>query len=116
MARPAFDSHDFEKNRLTGALGYICFIVPLIACPNSRFGKFCLNQGVWGCIVYAAAALLFALLNTLLGWVPVIGWLIGAIGFLVKAALVLTMLWYAWNAYNGKAEPLPFVGGITLIR
>lgn len=116
MTRPIFDSLDFKKNRLPGALGYILFFVPLIVCRQSRFGKFCLNQGIWGCLIYASVSLLFALLNTLLGWLPLVGWLIRLCAFLSKALVSCLLLYYAWNAYNGKAEPLPFVGSITLIR
>ena len=116
MSRPVFDAQDYEQNHLTGAIGYILFFVPLIANSKSRFNRFCANQGALGCIVYAAVALVFMILNAILGWIPLIGWIVGLAGNLLKIALIALMAWYGWKAYNGQAEELPYIGGITLIR
>ena len=116
MARPVFDRSDYEKNHLAGALGYVVFFVPLIVNSKSRFCRFCANQGALAWIVYAAVALIFGILNFLIGWLPLIGWLIRLAGSLIRLALLALMVYYGWNAYNGKAEPLPFIGGIELFR
>lgn len=116
MAKIVFDQQDYEQNHLVGALGYVIFFVPLIAGGRSRFCRFCANQGALAWIVYAAAALIFGLLSFLIGWIPLIGWLVKLAGSLVKLAIFGAMLYYGWNAYNGKAEPLPFIGGIELFR
>ena len=116
MARPVFDKYDYEKNRILGALGYVIFFIPLIANSKSRFCRFCANQGALAWIVYAAVALIFGIVNALLGWIPLIGWVIRLAGSLVKLAILALMVWYGWNAYNGKADPLPYIGGIELFR
>ena len=116
MAKPVFDARDFEKNHLAGALGYVLFFVPLIVDGQSRFNRFCANQGALGWIAYAAVALAFGVINFLLGWFPILGWLLRLIGSLIKLAIFALMLYYGWNAYNGKAERLPFIGGVELFR
>ncbi len=116
MAKPVFDKTDYEQNHLVGALGYVIFFIPLIAGGKSRFCRFCANQGALAWIVYAAVSLIFGIVNALLGWIPLIGWAIRLAGSLVRLALVALMVWYGWNAYNGKAEQLPYIGGIELFR
>ena len=54
-----FDPDDMKKNALIGALGFICFPVPLIACPQSLFGRFCANQGLILLLAYIAVSIVF---------------------------------------------------------
>lgn len=116
MAKPVFDTRDYEKNHLWGALAYIIFFLPLITCPSSRFGRFCANQGVLLWIMMAAVSLIFGILGLFLNWIPLIGWLVGLAGNLCKLAVFALMLYYGFKAYSGHAEPLPVIGGIELIR
>ena len=116
MAKPVFDKHAYEQNHLVGALGYVIFFLPLIVNHKSRYCRFCANQGALAWIVYAAVALIFGVLNFILGWIPLIGWLVHLAGSLIKLAVFALMLYYGWNAYNGKAEALPYIGGIELFR
>ena len=116
MAKPVFDTRDFEKNRVTGALGYILFFVPLIVDGNSRFHRFCANQGALGWIVYAIIALVFSAINFFLGWFPLLGWLLRVVGSVLKLVVIAIMVYYGWSAYNGRAEGLPFIGSFELFR
>ncbi|MBQ2957975.1 MAG: hypothetical protein IJE08_16140 [Clostridia bacterium] len=116
MTRPVFDARDVEKNRIPGAIGYVLFFVPLIADGSSRYGRFCANQGALGWLAYAAIALVFGVLNFVLGWIPLIGWLIRLAGALIRLSVLALMLYYAWKAYSGKAEALPFIGNYQLIK
>ena len=52
MARPIFDSRDYEQNHLTAAIGYLIFFVPLLANGKSALNRFCANQGALGWIAY----------------------------------------------------------------
>lgn len=116
MVKPVFDAQDVEKHRLVGSIGYVLFFVPLLAGPSSRYCRFCANQGLLSLIVYGAVSLAFGLLVSILGWIPLIGWLLRSIRVAVKLIVAAVILYYAWKAYTGQAEPLPFVGGIHLIR
>ncbi len=119
MARQHFDPRDIARNRVLGGLGYlsILFIIPLIACRNSRYARYCANQGLLVMIVQIAVALVFWVLGWMLGWIPVIGWLVGAAKWLVNAVISLTVIYHAILAISsGDARELPFIGHITLIR
>lgn len=116
MAKLTFDARDYEKNRLFGAIAYVIFFLPLITCPSSRFGRFCMNQGLLLWICMAVVSVVFGLLGLLLGWLPLIGWLIGLCGNIAKLAVFAAMLYYGFRAYTGNTEPLPVIGGIELIR
>ena len=116
MTKPVFDRTDFEQHRLVGAFGYLLFFIPLIANGKSRFCRFCANQGALALIVYLALSLIGGMLSGLLGWIPLIGWLFRLLFSLVRLACIALICFYGWNAYQGKAEPLPFIGGIELIR
>lgn len=113
---PIFDVRDFEKNRLFGALGYVAFFVPLFARPASRFGRFCANQGLLLWIAAAAVLLAFGVLNLLLGWIPLLGWLIRFARGVALLIVFAAALYYGYKAYKGKPERLPYVGGVELLR
>ena len=41
-----FDPADIEKNKTMAGLAYLIFFLPLIVCPDSKYGKFHANQGL----------------------------------------------------------------------
>jgi len=103
---PVIDPGDIEQNKTMAGLAYILFFLPLLACPDSQFGKFHANQ-----------ALLLLLLgfggSIVLTVIPVIGWLllpIFALGVLVLAIIGLV------NGFNGKVKELPLIGKFRLIK
>lgn len=111
-----FDSDDLKKNALPAALGCVCFPVPLIACRDSAFGRFCANQGLILAIAYIAVSLVFAILRALTGWIPLIGWVVSLAGGLARAAIALVGFYLAWQAYQGKPTRAPYIGSFDLIR
>ena len=103
-----FDPQDVADNRLISGIAYfyILFFLPLVACPNSRYGRFHANQ-----------ALLLFLANTiggtLLGWIPFIGpFAVWIFGICVFSFGIMGFL----NAFNGKARELPYIGHIRLLK
>lgn len=116
MSRRYFDSSDYAQNRIPAALGYLIFFLPLIVDAKSALNRFCANQGLIGLIAYVVLSIAFAILNFLLGWIPLIGWLVALVGNLAKICLGLLLLYYAWNTFNGKAEELPYIGYIEIIK
>ena len=65
---PTFDKEDVEKNKVMAGLAYIIFFLPLIACPDSAFGRFHANQGL--------LLFIFGVVGSfLLGLIPIIGWI-----------------------------------------
>ena len=113
------DAEDIEKNKAMGGIAYlwILFFVPLVACPESKYGRFHANQGLLLLITG------FALM--------IVGWILSAIfGFLgVFGAILVTLIWLAiWaanlaltiigliNGFSGKVKELPIIGKFRLIK
>jgi uncharacterized membrane protein len=101
-----FDPQDIEKNKTMAGLSYIIFFLPLIVCPESKFGKFHANQAL---ILFLAAIIG----NIILGFIPVIGWIllpVYAVAILVLAIMGLV------NGFGGKVKQLPILGKYTIIK
>ena len=101
-----FDQEDIEKNKTIAGLAYFIFFLPLLVCPDSRFGKFHANQGL--------ILLLFSLIVSFaLGIIPIIGWfLLLFFPLLVFALVIMGLL----NGLNGVAKELPIIGKYRLIK
>ena len=107
-----FTPEDLERNRFRGGLGYIVFFIPLIACPDSKLGRYCANQG----LILTVLILLASLLGAVLAGIPWIGWLFRLAGGLADLALVTGgILCYAQLMTTGRVIELPFVGGLRLL-
>ncbi|WP_313340368.1 hypothetical protein [Sedimentibacter sp.] len=92
-----FDLQDIEKNKTMAGLAYIIFFLPLIACPDSKFGKFHANQ--------ALLLLLVGIIgNIILGFIPIIGWIL--LPVFAIAILILGIMGIV-NGLGGKAKKLP---------
>ena len=102
----AFDQADIDKNKTMAGLAYIIFFLPLVACPDSRFGKYHANQG------------LVLLLLNIAGWIvlsiiPFLGWiLLFPFSILILVLVIMGLL----NGLNGKVKELPVIGQIKLLK
>jgi uncharacterized membrane protein len=105
-----YTPEDIEKNKIIAALAYLVFFIPLIAAPESKFGRYHANQGL---VLNIAEILISVVGSIFLYSIPFFGWA-------VSLALNLGMLFLAFsgfmNAYNGKAVPLPVIGSITILK
>lgn len=112
-----FDPSDVQKNRVLGGLGYLVFFLPFITCPDSRFGKFCANQGLLAVIAFLVIRLAFWLLDLIFGWIPVVGWIVALVGTLCYLAFAILVIYYAFLAISkGDARELPYIGGYQIIK
>lgn len=110
-----FDQADIEENKGIAAVACIpvLFWIPLVAKPDSAFGKFYANQGLILLICEAVLGFLSGVLGYIFGLIPFIGGLIGGlivtvISLVQLAAFLLLLI----SALQGKARELPFVGGL----
>lgn len=103
---PIFDPEDIEKNKTMAGLAYLIFFLPLLACPDSKFGRFHANQGLSLLITAFAGSII-------LTFIPVIGWMLLPIFSL--AILVLAIIGLV-NGFNGKAKELPIIGKFRLLK
>jgi len=108
-------------------LAYILFFIPLLtgAHKSSPFVKYHTNQGTVLCIATVAYSIVSAILRAVVR-VPVTVWGIPA-GYHTPVwfSTILTLLSIPFlvlcilgiiNAVNGKTQPLPVIGGITIIK
>jgi uncharacterized membrane protein len=101
-----FEAEDIEKNKILSALAYLLFFVPLLAAPESKFGKFHANQGLLNLILAIAGGII-------LGFIPVLGWMLLP---LFNLGILALDIWGAYNAYSGKAIEMPVYGNIEIIK
>lgn len=91
------NNKDIEENSVMAAISYIWILclVTLIFARKSKFAKFHAKQG-----------LLLFVIELLLGWffgVPIIGWALGLLVFLLALLGVI-------NALSGNYWEMPFLG------
>ena len=101
-----FDPADIEKNKTMAGLAYLIFFLPLLACPESRYGKFHANQALLLLIVGIAG-------DIILGLIPIIGWILIPIFLIVIGVFGIMGL---INGFGGKAKRLPLFGKFTIIK
>ena len=88
-----------EPNKLFAALSYISFlfVLPFILTPQDGFAKFHARQGL--------KLFIFSVIADALGALTGIGW--------VFTLLRLYLIYKGMsNAFNGREEPLPYIGNI----
>ena len=101
-----FSVEDIEKNKAMAALSYIIFFLPLIACPDSKFGRFHANQGLLLVIVSIGGSII-------LGFIPILGWLL--LPFFYIAVVVFAIMGLI-NGFKGLAKRLPIFGKFDIIK
>ncbi|MDD4773616.1 MAG: hypothetical protein PHZ09_08420 [Eubacteriales bacterium] len=101
-----FSADDIEKNKTMAALAYIIFFLPLLACPDSKFGRYHANQGL--------LLLIFGFIGGIvLTVIPIIGWVLLPVLYIVL--LVFAIMGFV-NGFKGVAKPLPLFGKFTIIK
>ena len=110
MSVARFPQEDYEKNRVIGGLGYLVFFLPLLVCPDSRYGKFCANQGLIGLLAICALSLVGFVLKLVIGWIPLVGLLVRWAIRLARIAVSCVMLYYAYLAIcKNDTRKIPYV-------
>jgi uncharacterized membrane protein/ribosomal protein L32 len=125
--------NDIKDNKIFALLSYIgpLFLVPVLAAPKSKYARFHANQGL---VLFLAEIIIalplraldwvngfifgnFPLFNGWLSFVPaVIGAAISLVGLVVgMLALVLAVIGVI-NAFQGKANELPFIGKMRILK
>lgn len=106
-----FDSADIEANKVVCGISYlwILFFLPLVACKESRVGKFHANQALL-LLLYSVAS---GILGVVLAFIPIIGAILsGVIGLAGTVAFFYCII----NTFMGKCKEVPLIGKLTLIK
>jgi uncharacterized membrane protein len=101
-----FEAEDIEKNKVLSALAYLLFFIPLLAAPESKYGKFHANQGLLNLILAVVGGIVLTV-------IPIIGWMLLP---LFNLGILAIDLWGAYNAYTGKAIEMPVYGNIEILK
>lgn len=110
-----FDPQDINNNKGLSVLAYIgfLFLVPLLACPNSKFARYHTNQGLVLFLLEFALGVVIGIL----GIIPIAGLIIGGLLSAVGGIFTLVlMIMGIINAAQGQAKELPLIGKITLLK
>lgn len=101
---PSTNSKDIEENKVIAAIGYVGIfcLLPLILKKDSPFAHHHGKQGLVLCIAWVAIVIV--------GWIPVLGWLVGFLGSI--AVLVLSVIGII-QALQGNMWEAPIVGNLA---
>lgn len=113
-----FDAKDIEESKVMAVLAYlgILILVPILAAPNSKFARFHSNQGLILIIASVGYSIVASILSFILAFIPVIGWIISALVWLVSCAFVVLVILGIVNAAGGKAKELPLIGKFKILK
>ena len=112
-----YDPADIEKNKTMAGLAYILFFLPMVACPDSKFGKFHANQG----LVFLIASIVLGIARTIVtSIIYAISWRLGLfnslLSLVVGVAIFAVGIVGLLNGFNGKAKELPFIGKYKILK
>lgn len=113
-----FSQEDIEQNKGMGVLASFpaLFWIPLVAKPDSQYGKFCANQGLILLIFVVVASIVSVILGKIFGLIPFIGGLLaGLIGGVLGLAQVGGWLLLFISALQGKVRSLPLIGNLFTV-
>ena len=99
------------KNKLLAAIAYVWVlcIVTIICGKEDPFARYHANQG----LVLLIANIAATVAGFILGLIPVIG---GIVSWAIGVVLFVFMILGIINAVKGEMKPLPFIGGIEIIK
>lgn len=119
--KSTYDKKDIEDGMAMGILSYIGLLalIPFFVEKKNKFVVYHAKQGVNLLILWAAAAVAVLILFGIIFTIPMFWGLATIIPLLSSAvgifALVLSILGIV-QVVNGKAEELPFIGKIKIIK
>lgn len=100
-----FYPEDISSNQASGVLASFpaLFWLPLVIAKDSPYAKFCANQGLTLFALEAVAGIVTAVL----GWIPLIGWIVSLVCSLATLGVFLLLL---ISACQKKARKIPLIG------
>ena len=98
---------DIQENKLISILCYfgIFMLIPFLIRPDSKFVRFHCNQGLILLIFYFICGFVMV--------IPILGWIVGAIGFIFSAVLFIIGI---INVVKGQVKELPLIGKYRIIK
>lgn len=118
MTQITCDQADIEKNKVMAILAYIFFLIPLLVAKDSKFAKYHTNQGLILFLFGFGGSIALFIVNIILMFIPVIGWLLGMVLSLgLLGAILAGIIIGIKNSIDGVCAPLPVIGNLfTIIK
>lgn len=112
-----FDPTEINNNKVICVISYlwILFFLPLVCCPDSRYGKFHANQALILLLTSVALGIVTTIFS-FMGFIPFIGILFNLLSALVSLCDLGLLLFGMINTGLGKSKELPIVGRFTIIK
>jgi uncharacterized membrane protein len=110
------DPEDAEKNKIFGILAYLVFFVPLLAAKDSPYAKYHANQGLVLFLVWISLAIVLWVIGAIFSILPAGLYILFAILNLAYIGPFILLILGVINAAAGKCVPLPFIGGVKLLK
>ena len=113
-----YDTQDINDGKVMSILAYIGILVliPLFAAKDSKFTRFHTNQGLLLWIVSLVWSVIFKVLSTILGIIPLVGIIVSIIGSLVSLVFLVLMIIGIVNVCQGRAKELPVIGKYRILK
>ncbi len=111
------DPNDIQNNKVMAILAYLSWLVliPLFAAKDSAFARFHVKQGLLLAICEIIVAVVFTILNTILGQIFIVWVILAIIQWIINIGFFVLSIMGIINAAQGKAKELPIVGKIKIL-
>lgn len=114
-----FTQEDFNKNKVMGILAYLGFLalIPFFAAKESPYAQFHAKQGLNLLILEVAWSIVVVIISIVLGFVPVVGWILATlISLLGSLCLLAFVVIGIINALKPEMKELPIIGKIKIFN
>ncbi len=100
-----------NNSKLFAIISYIWVlcIVTILCAKDDEFARYHANQG----LVLLITNVIVSIAGGILTIIPIVG---GILALALSIALFVLMILGILNAANGKMQPLPFIGGIQILK
>ncbi|MBO4412315.1 MAG: hypothetical protein J5794_09055 [Lachnospiraceae bacterium] len=97
-----------------GILAYLFLLVlvPIFAAKESKWARFHANQGLVLAIIEGALYVTMAVL----GWIPVLGWIVNIVCWLANIGCVVLAVLGIVAAAKGQAKDLPIISKFKILK
>ena len=113
-----YKAEDIDANRYVSILSYlhILVLIPLLAMKESPFTQYHAKVGLNLLLLHLAAEVAGSIVTSLVGWIPVIGWLVGIAFGLLNFVLWCVNIFGIVSAVQGKARELTILESFKIIK
>jgi len=113
-----YKAEDINANRYVSILSYlhILVLIPLLAMKESPFTQYHAKVGLNLLLLHLAAEVAGSIVTSLVGWIPVIGWLVGIAFGLLNFVLWCVNIFGIVSAVQGKARELTILESFKIIK